>query len=161
MTDEKIIFADNIRVASTKWGREFLGIILRDAEPEFDINYEVLLYRYCVPGRVDSYCFRFESKKNDVVFTSDTSLPLLKATQMLIKDLDKPQVVELVKQACEKQLYFTRRFILLLEKIAPKSKSLKAAQSIADRKTQEKIERLKKKKPEFAETYAAMHNIAV
>src|SRR3972149_5862649 len=96
------LFNDNVRVRSTKYGAEFLKIAFN--EPDKDSNYDLYVCRYFVPGRYDRYCFKHLPGGMGfsplVGCSSERDTPITKLLPMLRRDMDKPQVVDLVKDAC-------------------------------------------------------------
>lgn len=127
-----IMFHDNRRVQTRKWGAEFLAITL--CIPNDDYRpYTCALTRYCCPGRIDSYCFDWVPPSSGVGdrvrYFTDTGESLLKSVQSVQADLDKPQVVEMLVEMCHKPGLQrpAREFAEnLLATLAPKSKSLRA-----------------------------------
>lgn len=130
---DSIKFHGNIAVHKNKWGREFLAITFSKIEKDWR-PYEVSISRYCVPGRCDTYSFDYIRGGNGTAprirYFSEGPLPLPKAIEMLQEDMDKEQVIELIKEACSKKelRYYAHQFTEnLLATIAPKSKALRVA----------------------------------
>lgn len=117
-------FYHNICVKHSLWGRDFLSVTLGATE---DDDLEVSLRRYCVPGRVTTY--RFDMEKDSLRFYAEPWMPMDKALTMLRADLDKAQVVEMIRNAfaADRMLrHYGRDFRTLMEVLAPKSLSFKA-----------------------------------
>ena len=136
---DSIKYHDNIMVHKTKWGAEYLAITFSQTERDWR-PYEVSVCRYCVPGRCDTYNFDYVRGGNGfgprLRYFSEGPLPLPKAIEMLQEDMNKEQVIELVKEACSKKelRYYAHQFTEnLLATIAPKSKALRAARSCVKR----------------------------
>jgi hypothetical protein len=141
-------YSDNVRVASNSGGSEYLAVSFRERTKDDDIPYEVAIYRYCVPGRCDTYHFDWTDRPGEawrLRYFSDGHLELDKAINMAKKDLDKPQVVELFKRALEpeKHMHFSRILQRILQLIAPKSKTLKMAERIQKKLVAIRTERIK------------------
>lgn len=126
-------FHDNTHVARNRFGHEYFSLTLQEQQDAYS-PYTVALYRYCVPGRIDSYCFTHTISKiggmpSTTNFSSEGGLSLPAAIKMLHRDLEKPQVVELIKEACRKERLWCETKVLLeflLVAIAPRSKALRA-----------------------------------
>lgn len=77
-----------------------------------------------------------------VRFFTDVGTTLPKAIQQVQGDLDRPQVVELMLQACQSNGngYYARRLVeSLLAVIAPKSKSLRATRRLLAKQREQRI----------------------
>lgn len=131
---KEIAFHDNILVQRRRRGNEYLSIAFKEYEDVY-LPYEVSITRYCVPGRIDSYCFDYSPSRNSgcgsrVRYFSDAGLSLPEAIKVLHEDLTKRQVIELIVTACSqpKLRYYSKQFTAnLLTALAPKSKALKLA----------------------------------
>lgn len=124
----RVVFHDNRRVKTTKWGGEFLAVVLQTTD-EFHQD-ECYLHRYCLPGRIDSYCFGYAPAECSgfapaVRYCTEGSETLLKALLQVQIDLDKPQAVEMLVGLCG--IHASRSLCEnLIAVIAPKSKALRA-----------------------------------
>jgi hypothetical protein len=120
--------SDNVLVKRGRQSAEFLAVMFWDsADPDAA---EVLIYRYCVPGRCDTYSFSVDRKRRGgaMLFTSDGQTTLPAGLKLLHEDLEKPAVRELLKQAIALPgwLYYARQLEALLVLLAPKSKTTRA-----------------------------------
>jgi len=65
----------------------------------------IYFYRYVVPGRCDSYCFRWgNSPDNDIPklsYYSEFDIPMSKSINQFKKDLRKKQIKQLISKASE------------------------------------------------------------
>lgn len=131
---KEIAFHDNVFVQRRRWCNEFFSITFKEYEADY-FPYEVSITRYCVPGRIDSYCFDYSPSRNSgcgsrVRYFSDAGLSLPEAIKALHEDLNKRQVIELIVTACSqsKLRYYSKQFTAnLLTALAPKSKALRMA----------------------------------
>lgn len=128
MSDET--YHDNVLVRSRPNSGEFLDVGLNAATEDGDAP--VRLCRYVVPGRTDVYTFDWVPGHTGVGervrYFSDHGLPLAAALAMLVRDLNKKAVVEMLVQACRNpQTYLAARLLVheLLPVLAPKSVSLR------------------------------------
>lgn len=128
-TDHKT-FYDNTRVKSGKDFREYLTLSLKPIELRYESNYEVCICRYCVPGRCDTYSFTWErGSPSKVAYFSDGWQSMVESAQMVKRDLDKKNVVEMFVQAFSDEkicLYYRRDLLNLLGVLGPQSKTIKA-----------------------------------
>lgn len=144
------LFGDNRRVSTLKWGAEFLSVNFWRREKDSGSDCPITLTRYCVPGRVDTYCFDWSPGSSGygarVRFFTDTGETLPSALKLLTRDLNRKPIAEMLKLACSKHPEFTR--ILsndLLDVLAPSSLSarvirgLYTAQRIKRRKQIEQL----------------------
>ena len=83
-------FSDNILVGRLKAGSEFFSVSFGD---------KVRLTRYCVPGRMDVYSFELENDGSIRFFSDGVSLS--KGYKLIVKDLGRASVCDLLKRACE------------------------------------------------------------
>jgi len=126
-------FSNNVRVKIGPDDNEFLALALFPIEE--DRPYRVSLYRYCVPGRCDTYSFAWESARSPtkLAYFSDGWQPLGESLSMVAKDLDKSQVVEMCVRAFQAErvvLHYHREFLDLLQVIAPKSETYRRVQEL-------------------------------
>lgn len=139
---------DNTMVRRLKWGYEYFSITFQDPEPPTWPN-SVSLSCYCVPGRIDSYRFDQIPATPGLIarvrFCSEGHVNLPRALKMLHADLEKPQVVELIKRAVGKEnlIGYSRTFVGLLEEIAPKAKATRAARRLLDKVIAQRRERFR------------------
>ena len=128
-------YSDNIRVGNRRGGVDFFSIHLR--VPDDIAIYSVSLTRYTVPGRNDLYMFDWVSGRGAGVgdrlrYFSDFHLPLARALAMVAKDLDKPQVVKLLVEACNAQPGLAYPLVeQLLPVLVPGSAVLRACRAVA------------------------------
>lgn len=123
-------FNDNVRVNRTRWGHEYLSIRFKEMTEESP--WEVMLQRYCVPGRCDTYCFDYSPGGSGVgdrvrYFAEGMNLP--QGVKLLTEDLERPLVVKMLSDIClrPKLRYFSRRLVeQMLPAIGPKSKALRS-----------------------------------
>lgn len=146
-------FADNVFVKRNKWGgNEFFSIWIKFDRDEWDMKetYEpISISRYCVPGRIDTYNFSWWDRPSGygdrVTYYSEGHTPLPQVMKMLQRDLDRPFVIGLMKEAARKiNLYQLNHFIRFLEQLAPSSKSVRSLNTI--QKTRKKEWEIKIKK---------------
>lgn len=129
---ESTKFHDNTQVGRLKYGYSYFAITLQEPKDEYS-PYTAAVYRYCVPGRIDSYRFDWVISKSAGLisrmrFCSEGGLSLPAALKMLHADLEKPRVVEMVKRAAsDLRLVCESKVLLefLLDAIAPRSKALR------------------------------------
>jgi hypothetical protein len=129
---KEAVLHDNRRVQTTKYGGEFLAVTF--AEPDNDWTpWSVALYRYCVPGRIDRYMFDYAHGRSGVGprirYFTDSGMTLVKSLAQVQIDLDRPQVIKMLVEACSKwKLRGWARDLTerLIADIAPKSKCLRA-----------------------------------
>lgn len=140
-------FSDNILVQRNRWGNEYLAISLRPATKHKD--YRVYIYRYCVPGRCDTYSFQWKIGQSlepaNVRYFSDSHLPLSKALSLVESDFNRPRVVEMCVNAFNAErivLHYRHDFLKLLGVIAPKSKAYRAVKKLCKKTMEERAVRL-------------------
>lgn len=124
----KIVYSDNIRVATTRYGHEYFKVFFVENPDEF-MPFEVAIERYCVPGRCNTY-FLYKTLKHDIVISEEGHVNVIKILSILHKDLEKEQVVNLLVEACKKHRYYAYRLEPFLGSIAPKSKSYRKVKAI-------------------------------
>lgn len=132
-------FDDNIMVQRHKWGVEFLAIMF--AEVSDDWPCPVTLYRYCLPGRIDTYHFDYvpggcgHGWRIRYYAELDGGRSLPEVLKLLAIDLDRPQVVKMLREACVGRRYFARQLVEnLLAYLAPRSKSIRACRQAMTQK---------------------------
>lgn len=131
---KEIAFHDNVFVQRRRWGNEYFSITFKEYEADY-LPYEVSITRYCVPGRIGSYCFDYSPSRKSgcgsrVRYFSDAGLSLPEAIKSLHEDLNKRQVIALIVLACSNPAlrYYSKQFtVSLLTALAPKSKALRTA----------------------------------
>lgn len=129
---DRVLYHDNTRISRLKWGSEYLAITFQTPDTKWSPQ-SVTLYRYCVPGRCDTYWFDWVAPEtgigNRLRYFSEANTAITRSLAMVAKDLDQPQVVELVKRACNAGFQqHARQFTEhLLASVAPRSKSLRMA----------------------------------
>ena len=121
------VFSDNRFVRRAKYGGWYFAVYAFD-DCEAD-EAELVISRYCVPGRVDAYRFDFVDHCNNhgasIRYHSEANTPLAEAVKSAQSDLDKPAVAKMLVGLCGKRK--ARRLLaLLISEVAPKSKSAKA-----------------------------------
>lgn len=130
MSDKKLTFYDNIRVKTTKDYNEYLALSLKPIGERPGANYEVCIYRYCVPGRCDTYSFTWErGHPRKVAYFSDGWQSMIESAKMVKRDLDKVGVVKMFTDAFSDEkicLYYRNDLMKLLSVLGPKSKTVKA-----------------------------------
>lgn len=130
----KASFCDNVCVFAGRDRREFFELQLLPAEP--DLLYEVMLKRYCVPGRCWTYGFQWVNDGSGrVVYGSEGTAPLAQSLKLIVADLDKPQVVDLFKQAFGAERIVCRYqqdTLQLLRALAPRCKVLRAIEPLIE-----------------------------
>lgn len=116
-------------------------------EPDHWCRYEVSLHRYCVPGRIDSYCFYYDYKSHGLVYNSEAGQSLIKSIEQFQKDIDKPQIIDMVMEMDAKYPYYTKTLReLILPEIAPKSKLLRKLKAARKKRLAEYDEKRLKEK---------------
>lgn len=137
-------FCENTRVFANANRNEFFELQLLPAEPRME--YEVMFKRYAVPGRYWIYAFYFEREGSGrVVYGAESDDSITKSLKMLATDLDKPQVVDLFKQAFSAKrvaLRYRQETLRLLKMLAPKSKSYRVAKKLSDKALEDKRARI-------------------
>jgi len=125
-------FSDNTTVSRSKWGAEYFAVLFRERDKESLTPYEVAIYRYCVPGRCDTYHFDWTDFGSGygprVTYYAEDNKSITKALAVLSKDLTKPRVIELLSEAVGKIEHFYYSRILmdrLLSSVAPKNPGLR------------------------------------
>lgn len=147
-------FSDNVFVLRNKWnGNEYLSLYIEFNNDwnTMESNYEyqpISLTRYCVPGRIDTYSFCYWQRRcgygNRITYFSEGSTPLNRITPMLIRDLNRPRVVGLVREACRKlKLWQLNMLSAFLYEIAGSTKSYKVVNSVRESIQQNKCLTLK------------------
>ncbi len=137
-----VTHSDNTCVKRGKDGCDYFAVSFHPTEEPYR-PYEVAIFRYCVPGRVDTYHFDWmrgyggKLRYGTEIRTAFNGppIPLPKALAMLAKDLDKPDVVELLVEAVtpEERMHYSRQLIdFLLLRLAPKSKAYRACKKAYD-----------------------------
>lgn len=130
-------FCENICVLNGRSHGEFFELQLMPAEE--DLPFQVQFKRYAVPGRCWVYGFQWQSPSRQgigsrVVYGSDDrSLPLVKAVAQVAKDLDRPAVVDLFRQAFSQERIvcrYHRDTTSLLDALAPGSKAAKLTERL-------------------------------
>lgn len=154
-------FADNTFVLKNAYGgNEYLSLFVKFERDEFDHveSYTpICLTRYCVPGRIDTYSFDWWDRPSGygdaVAYFSERHTPLLQIMKMVQRDLDRPFVVRLMKEAGTKLKYYhLRQLIMFLKQLGPTSKSVKRLEAIAkSRQKQIKKEQQEREKSLTAE----------
>lgn len=133
-------FYENISVYNGKDRGEFFELQLAPAEPLNDMPYEVMINRYCVPGRYWTYAFQWHpsagvGQGERLVYGSEGNTPIAPQLAQFAKDIEKPQVIDLFKQAIDTPrilLHYSRDLIRLLDALAPKSKVAKLVRKRTD-----------------------------
>lgn len=127
-------FCDNTGVFRNRDRDEFFELQLLPPEP--GAVYEVQFKRYAVPGRYWIYAFRFEREGSGrLVYGSEGSEPLAKSLKLAEADLNKPQVVDLFKQAFSAERIVCRyhhEALELLGMLAPKSKAYRVTHALCE-----------------------------
>lgn len=129
-----VFYSDNTSVRMGKESAEYLQILFIN-NPDDIFPYEVAITRYCVPGRCDTYHFHPTRDRAGLTISCEGIVNISKITKLVQADLDKEQVVTLVEQACNKDRYYAKRLMYLLESIAPKSKSYRKAKAVVKKNT--------------------------
>lgn len=131
-------FSDNRWVANLKGGggAEFLALAMQD--PTDIWPYGASIYRYCVPGRCDSYHFDYTDR---VRYFSEGDDPMEQSIKQAKRDLNRKAVVEMFREAFQnpKHLRYWREVDKLLRIIAPDSKARKVAAEEAEKVRQERL----------------------
>lgn len=163
---ERFHWSDNTMVRQGRDCREFLVVGL--CEPTEGIPYTAYLSRYCVPGRCDTYHFDI-SEERGIRYSAERLEPLPKMLAMLHADLEKKQVVALLKQAvgesAGQRFFYARSFVTqLLANLAPKSAAYRAcrrafAKLEKERKNAIESNRAARREREHAETLAAIDSL--
>lgn len=138
-----VLYSNNIRVGTRRHGQgkdaflssDFLRIqIISGTEKDWLLLHdmdEVLLYRYCVPGRCDTYCFGLNN--DGLTFSADQrdAMSLVAALAMLQKDLNRPKVVSMFRCAAHVvSLRELDKLVSLLWHVGSKTKSFQSANRI-------------------------------
>lgn len=140
-------FDDNIRVKDTKESSEYFSIHFR--EPDEVLPCPVALTRYCLPGRLDIYCFDllrggFGDGERIRYFT-DVKTTMPEALKLLTRDLNKPKVVTLIMDACKAKghhLTYARHLSKgLLQILAPQSEAARVLKNWIDTELKERLKR--------------------
>jgi hypothetical protein len=103
--EEKELFHDNrwLRTPSGMRG-EYFGLKITTRC--------IWFYRYTVPGRCDSYCFKWGNSSIDDIsrlsYYSEFDIPMSKSINQLKKDLRKKQIKQLISKASENDFYKRR-----------------------------------------------------
>lgn len=152
MTDETK-YEDNILVGRRKYGADFLALYLGTGTDL--LPHQIVLCRYTVPGRTDVYSFDWVPGRTGVGdrvgYFSDHASTLRESLRLLERDLDKPQVVEMLVEACGKTevwpIYrtFVEHFLPI---VAPRSKSLRACKKALQEARQKRRAEYDRKKAE-------------
>ena len=129
-------FCGNIRVKAGRTDNEYLALQLQPLDAYF--RFRAMIYRYCVPGRFDTYSFAWETERPvpKLVYFSDGWQDMSKTMKMVAEDFDKPQVVELFLNAfsAERIVRHYRHDVLnMLAVIAPKSKTYKKLKTLCEK----------------------------
>lgn len=150
---ERFHFSDNTMVSRGKWGAEYFAVIFTERDRESPAPYEVAIYRYCVPGRCDTYHFDWTELGmgygTRVTYYAEDSKPITKALQLLEKDLSQPRVVELLSEAVGKveHFYFARILMeRLLASVAPRHPGLRAVSRSFEKAKKERSEMIERKR---------------
>lgn len=150
---EHVTVYDNTRVKAGRGYNEYLG--LSCAPKDETRTFETYIYRYCVPGRCDSYAFRLNGRVLE--FSSDGWVPLDHAIRWVQDDLNKPEVVEMFVNAFSAMrpfLYFNRDIMSLLGLIGPKSKTYRAMKRLQKKMIAENRARIEAKANEKVDELA-------
>lgn len=130
-------FCGNVRVFTGKTRAEFLELQLMPAEPP-DLPFEVQIKRYAVPGRYWVYGFQWHPSQragigSRLVYGAEGNEPLSKALPMVLADLERPQVLGLIREALGNErvaLHYRRDLQALLRALAPRSKATRLAEKL-------------------------------
>lgn len=137
-------FCDNVGVLRTRDRGEFFELQLLPPEP--DAPYEIQFKRYAVPGRYWVYCFRYEREGSGrVIYGSEGGEYLTKSLKLVEVDLNKPQVVELFRQAFSAERAVCRyrtEAIELLRMLAPKSKTYRETHKLCEQTMEARAARI-------------------
>ena len=93
----EILFYDNrwVRTWAKHRGAEYVCLFISPTE--------IIICRYCVPGRLDSYSFKYGPDErtglNKLHYFSDMRWSLKKASAQVQADLKKPQIKRMLKEA--------------------------------------------------------------
>lgn len=124
-------------------GDEYLAVTFREPEEGY-VPYEVSLYRYCVPGRCDTYHFDYVPSGNcsawKLRYFSDGQMSLPDALKLATEDLNKSQVAKLLVEACSQKRYrYYSRILIndILAMVGPKTKSYRACEKAFDKMMEE------------------------
>lgn len=152
-------FSDNIFVKRNRWGgNEYLSLYIkyeRDEDETKELYQPIHLTRYCVPGRCDTYNFTWWDRPQGwgdcLTYFSEGHTPLPQIMKIVQKDLDRPLVIEFLKEAANKlQPYAANHLGMFLRQLAPASKSVRAVERIAKNKMDENRQRVRAKLAEEA-----------
>jgi hypothetical protein len=142
-------FGDNVRVKRGKNDCEFLAISLRPRKS--GKTWEVMFYRYCVPGRCDLYSFQWNMSDDigvhHLTYFSDFNIPMAKAIKMAEDDFNRPYVIEMCLEAFSAErvvIRYHRDFLRLLGLVAPKSKTYRKVAELCEKTLEERRIRLEK-----------------
>lgn len=123
-------FYNNTRVKRTKDYNEYLALHLRPLEGDEVGGWKVHVYRYCVPGRCDTYSFTWKiNRPCKVEYFSDGWENIVDSANMVKRDLNKASVVDMFLSAISDEkicCYYRNDLMNLLKVIGPKSKTFKA-----------------------------------
>lgn len=140
-------FSDNTLVQRHRWGNEYLAISLRLTTEHKD--YRVYIYRYCVPGRCDTYSFQWKIGQSlepaNLRYFSDEWLPLSKALLLVEADFNRSRVVEMCVNAFSAErivCHYRHDFLKLFGVIAPKSKTYRAVKKLCEKTMKERAVRI-------------------
>lgn len=137
-------FYDNVCVKKGRNDNEYLAIAL--CKDEDSPKYDVSVRRYCVPGRCDTYNFWWDKSDHprNLSYFSDGWQSLPKSLEMVKKDFDLPQVVDMMTNAFNaERIVMTYRldFLQMMSVLAPKSKAYHKVKSICDKTYAERVAR--------------------
>jgi hypothetical protein len=127
--------SDNQKVMSGRQSCEYLCIGENNDTAE-----KVFLYRYFAPGRCDVYGFGLSSaepgRSQRVTYWSESDIPLPRSFSALLKDLEKPAVVEMFERFARSSKYHVA-MLRFLELLAPKSSAVKAFRRASNKRMKE------------------------
>ena len=117
---------DNRRVKQGKNYADFLQVSIRtQCGDEYPSDYEIHLTRYTCPGRYDTYSFALQPNGN-IVYWSETNTTLPQAIKLLMVDLGRSQIVDMIDRMLGK--VGNRRLAEFLFELAPRSQASRLMQ---------------------------------
>jgi hypothetical protein len=121
---------DNVWVRRLKHGNEYFAITFETPADTDRERWHVTIYCYCVPGRCDTYCFRWNAREHVLSYFSEGNLSIARAEYLASIDLNKDQVKKLAVEMVSnpKGKMYTRAFLQMLKIISPKSRTTRAVQ---------------------------------
>lgn len=127
--------SDNRRVLNGRQSCEYLCIGENEETAE-----SVFLYRYFVPGRCDVYGFGLQSaepgRSQRVTYWSESDIPMERSFAALLKDLEKPGVVDMFARFARSSKYHVA-MLRFLELLAPRATAVKVFRRASNKRMKE------------------------